>query len=295
MNSARTYFRALRIPFLSASVLPYCLGAVAAGINNFFVFVLGLLGVACVHLSANLINDYSDSLSGADWQDLNYYGFFGGSKLIQEGVLNERFYLINSCIFAILAAIVAIYLTLYLKSIVILMFLLLGLLGGISYSVKPISLSSRCFGEFTVFICFGFLSVFGGYYLQLLELANLNVLLLAFVSASLTTIILVVNEIPDYETDLKVLKYNLLYMFGKSGAKVICYILFAIIIVSLFLLYNLSYVNKQILFIFFLLPLPIKLMKIIPYCTNKENAILAAKISIILHAIVHCFCIWSII
>ena len=96
--------RALRLPFLSASVLPFVAGSLfARGDRNPAGFVLGLIAVGATHLSANLINDYADSKSGADWKDRKYYGFFGGSKLIQEGVLKESFYLKTAVFFAVLA------------------------------------------------------------------------------------------------------------------------------------------------------------------------------------------------
>ncbi|MFA5096893.1 MAG: hypothetical protein WC478_06095, partial [Candidatus Omnitrophota bacterium] len=81
--------RALRLPFISASILPFVFGSLIARQDfNMLGFTLGLLAVIFTHLSANLINDYFDSKSGVDWRDGNFYGFFGGSKLIQEGALS---------------------------------------------------------------------------------------------------------------------------------------------------------------------------------------------------------------
>mgnify|MGYP001163231979 CR=1 FL=1 len=75
--------RALRVPFLSASVLPFVFGA-AIERHGFhpWGFLLGLGACVSTHLSSNLINDYADSKSGADWQDRKFYQFFGGSQLI---------------------------------------------------------------------------------------------------------------------------------------------------------------------------------------------------------------------
>ena len=91
--SLADYIRALRLPFTTASVLPFIAGSLLAkatfGIGP---FILGLISVVMTHLGSNLINDYADSKSGADWQDKKFYTFFGGSKLIQEGVFLETFY-----------------------------------------------------------------------------------------------------------------------------------------------------------------------------------------------------------
>jgi 1,4-dihydroxy-2-naphthoate octaprenyltransferase len=96
--------RALRLPFILASILPFIAGSLFARPHeNGVGFLLGLITVGYTHLSANLINDYADSRSGADWKNRQYYGLFGGSKLIQEGVLDEGFYLGAAVFFAALA------------------------------------------------------------------------------------------------------------------------------------------------------------------------------------------------
>src|SRR5437763_501003 len=93
--------RALRLPFFSASALPFVFGSLISWpVFNVATFCLGLVGAVSAHLSANLINDYADSLSKADWQDRAFYGFFGGSKLIQEGVFSEQLYLKLATLFA---------------------------------------------------------------------------------------------------------------------------------------------------------------------------------------------------
>ena len=72
--------RALRLPFITASILPFIAGSLLAQDDfSFLMFFLGLLTVVMTHLGANLINDYSDSRSGADWKDNKFYGLFGGS------------------------------------------------------------------------------------------------------------------------------------------------------------------------------------------------------------------------
>ena len=61
--------RALRFPFITASVLPFVLGSlIERGDFSFVKFFLGLIAVVCAHLSANLINDYADSKSQAVWR-----------------------------------------------------------------------------------------------------------------------------------------------------------------------------------------------------------------------------------
>jgi 1,4-dihydroxy-2-naphthoate octaprenyltransferase len=63
----KNIIRALRFPFLCASVLPFVFGSLIQKHNfNLSGFLLGLVAVMGTHLSANLINDYADSKSGVD-------------------------------------------------------------------------------------------------------------------------------------------------------------------------------------------------------------------------------------
>ena len=93
-DNLKNIIRALRLPFAAVSVLPFVFGSLLDW-PYFDIprFILGLIAAVGTHLGANLINDYADSKSGADWQDKRFFGFFGGSKLIQENVFSQRFYL----------------------------------------------------------------------------------------------------------------------------------------------------------------------------------------------------------
>ena len=85
---------AVRLPFAAVGIIAFLLGSLIS-LPHFhaLLFCLGLAAVIATHLGANLINDYADSATGVDWQDLTAYGFFGGSKLIQKRIFSEAFYL----------------------------------------------------------------------------------------------------------------------------------------------------------------------------------------------------------
>lgn len=59
-TSLKNLIRALRLPFITASALPFIFGSLAAQ-NEFKLlnFALGLIAVIAAHLSANPINDYA--------------------------------------------------------------------------------------------------------------------------------------------------------------------------------------------------------------------------------------------
>jgi 1,4-dihydroxy-2-naphthoate octaprenyltransferase len=161
-----------------------------------------------MHLSANLINDYSDSMSTADWQDKTFYGFFGGSKLIQEGVLPEKFYLKSAIVFAVISFLAIISLAIILKSLLIISLFLIILFLSWSYSIKPLQLVYHYLGEIIIFVLFGPALVMGGYFLQTGTFPDLKSFLLSLPFGLLTTAILYVNEIPDRADDEKAGKFT---------------------------------------------------------------------------------------
>ena len=209
--------RALRLPFLSASLLPFIAGTFLwHGDINWLGFFLGFVAVASTHLAANLINDYADSRSGADWKDLKFYGFFGGSKLIQENVLPEKFYLKSSLIFFAVAFFAVILLALGMKSNKVFFYYLIIVALGIFYSVKPIIFSYRRLGEAVVFILFGPACVMGAYFIQSQSFPNLDSFILSLPFGFFTMAILLANEVADYPEDFKSKKYNLISLCGQA-------------------------------------------------------------------------------
>ncbi len=198
----RLLARALRLPFLTVSVLPYVFGAVAApGPLQPGLFLLGLLTVACAHLAANLANDYGDARTGADARDPDYYGFFGGSKLIQQGVLAPSFYGRAAIFFGAIALVAgtAALLTAGSPSLVLVLFAALGL--GLAYTLPPLRLSYRRLGEAAVFLLFGPACVAAGAAVQGWTLAAPAIWLLSLPFGFLAAAVLVANEVPDATVD----------------------------------------------------------------------------------------------
>ena len=207
--SAKNIIRALRLPFVSARALPFIFGSlISRGHFNSAVFFLGLAAVVSTHLSSNLINDYADSKSRADWQDRRFFGFFGGSKLIQEGVFTERFYILLSLFFAFLAALTVTALAIMLKSVFIILIFPVVIFLGWAYSAKPLQFSYRRMGEIVIFILFGPVLVMGGYFLQTGIFPDVKSFMLSLPFGLLTTAILYANEVPDLKDDEKAGKFT---------------------------------------------------------------------------------------
>ncbi|MFC1667778.1 prenyltransferase [Chlamydiota bacterium] len=218
------FLRALRVPFLSASVLPFMFGSFLERTQfSLLIFVMGLFSVIFIHLGANLINDYSDSRTGADWKDCTYYGFFGGSKLIQENVYSEFFYLVTALVCFVIGGGGVLIITLVRNDFRILIYFLFIVFFAWNYSEWPLKCAYHGYGEFVLFILFGPVLVMGGYFLQTNIFPDIKSFLASIPCGLVTVILLVVNEIPDYKEDILTDKRNWISLVkAKNGYLLVC-------------------------------------------------------------------------
>ena len=218
--------RAMRLPFIAASVLPFIFGSlIAKPTFNFLTFLLGLVAAASCHLSANIINDYADSKSGADWQDKTFFGFFGGSKLIQEGALSEKFYFNLASFFALLSGVCIVLLAFILKSVSVVGFFLLIIVLSWAYSQKPLQFVYRRIGEVFIFILFGPALVMGGYFIQAKVFPHWPSFFLSLPIAAFITNVLFANEVPDFPQDEAAGKLAWVSITGPKYAYILYFLL----------------------------------------------------------------------
>ncbi|MGM0599553.1 MAG: prenyltransferase [Candidatus Rifleibacteriota bacterium] len=213
----KQFIRALRLPFTSACLLPFLFAFVRSSKNiDPVLLILGAITVTATHLSANLINDAADSKTGVDNLDENYYGFFGGSKLIQEGKLSVSWYYKAAVISAICSAACLLTISILINRWETPFLYLLVLAFAWQYSCKPLALAYRGLGEITVFILFGPICIAGGSFFAGTGYPDIELLIISTIFGFLTSGILVANEIPDAETDAKGGKNTLVV---KTGAE----------------------------------------------------------------------------
>ncbi len=293
----KNLIRALRLPFCTASILPFIFGSLLTPeelrAEN---FILGFFAVLFTHLSANLINDYADSRSGVDWQDKRFYGFFGGSKLIQEKVFSERFYLFASIICFFLAFLCVIILSITLRSIFIIVIYLIIIFLSASYSRKPLQFSYRRMGEVIIFLLFGPALVMGGYFIQTKIFPTLEGLILSLPFGFLTTAILFANEVPDFTEDTKAKKLTWVSITGPEKAYLCYSSLIACAFLSILLGIVLGYLNPIALISFiFILP-AFKSAKILKkFFNDKSRLTESSKLTIAIQAFVSLILILGVI
>jgi 1,4-dihydroxy-2-naphthoate octaprenyltransferase len=279
--------RALRLPFLSASVIPFIFGSLIPGNRfNFPGFLFGILCAACTHLSANLINDYADSKSGVDWQDRNFYNFFGGSKLIQEKVFSEEFYLMLALFFATLAAIFAVLLALAIKNLSVIGFYLIIIALGWLYTQKPLQFSYHKVGEIFVFILFGPVIVMGAYFIQSGIFPDAKSFILSLPFGFLTCAILFANEVPDYGDDKKAAKFTWVSLTGLKCAFMLYAALIACAFFTVWLGITLKYITPVAVLSFLLIIPAIQAAYILKkYPSDKIKLMTSSKITILIQGL----------
>jgi 1,4-dihydroxy-2-naphthoate octaprenyltransferase len=220
MPSLPVYLRALRLPFLTGSMFPVTVGTALAywseHVWDFRFFGLTALGVASLHLGANLINDYYDAF-GSDPLNLHATPFSGGSRVIQNQELGLE--TVRTMAYLFLALGIGCGLTvIFMGRPWVALLGLLGLLAGLFYSASPLQLMSSGLGEGLIFLAFGPLLSLGTFYVQTGKMAPMGAavgLPLAF----LITAIIWINEFPDLEADTAAAKRHLVVRLGLKRSR----------------------------------------------------------------------------
>ena len=242
-----------RMPFTSASLLPiFAVGAYFAGVGddlfNITNFILCIFGVLIAHLSVNVLNDYFDVKDGTDEENSEYFQqVSGGSRAIELGLITLQGTKKLGTILTFVALLIGgIVLTLTnpanVNSVVIIA--LAGLFLGYFYTAPPLRLvARRGLGELTIFLAFGPLITLGtAFAISNQDLASsehlINCLLIGIPMGLLTTNILLINEFPDMNSDMKTNKNHLVVTFGKKNSRWIYLTILLLSILSTYLLAN---------------------------------------------------------
>ena len=219
-SRARLWLRSFRAPFLVASLVPACVGGLAAWqMRSAFdlpLFLWALLGATAIHVAANMANDAWDFRSGNDLAVRHRNPFAGGSRVLTQGVLDPRLHLAVAMLFLATGSLIG----LYLVSIVGWPLLGLGLFGVIvayAYVGPPLRLAHHGVGEVAVGLEFGPVVLLGTYYV-LTRAFDPPAVILSASMGLLVTGILWINEFPDISADESVGKRTLVVRLGVPRA-----------------------------------------------------------------------------
>ncbi len=225
---------ALRVPFLTASLIPVLLGTAIAwsttGTLHWGFFLLTLLAGLLIHSGTNVINDYTDHKSGNDEVNREFVRpFSGGSRVIQLGLLTPLEVLSGAIFFFLLSAAIGFYLA-WARGALILGLGAIGLVSAIFYTGGPFNWAKRGIGELLIGLNFGILMTLGAYYVQAQSFSWLPVIAAIPVSLLIAAVVYI-NEFPDYTADKQVGKNTLVVRLGREKAV----ILYALVMVAVYL------------------------------------------------------------
>ncbi len=219
------WFALSRPPFHSVGVLPFVLGGVVAwrraGAFRWDVCAWGVLGVVLVMLATYYAGEYWDYAEDMLSARAGPSRFAGGSRVLQRGLLPRHAALWASLVSLLLAAGVGLVLQFgYRTGPWTIPLGVVGMLGGFFYSTRPVRWVRTGFGELWIALCYGWLPVAVGYYLQAGEIAPLVHRLAVPIGLTIFNVILL-NEFPDYRADLATAKTNLAVRLGRERASVL--------------------------------------------------------------------------
>jgi 1,4-dihydroxy-2-naphthoate octaprenyltransferase len=219
-SSRILWVKALRAPFIVASLIPLGIGASLAllhlGTLNSFLLLLTVVGGSALHISTNMLNDFFDFKSGNDLAVDHRNPFAGGGRVLPTGMISHRSHFAVALSFLAVGSLIGMYLFL-LRGLLLLLIGLVGIFSLFFYVGPPLKLAHHGVGEFIVGLNFGPVIVLGTYLVQtgridpVAGLASIPVGLLV-------TAILWVNEFPDVEADLAVGKRTLMARLGRRAS-----------------------------------------------------------------------------
>jgi 1,4-dihydroxy-2-naphthoate polyprenyltransferase len=221
---SKEWIGAARVKTLPAAFSPVLIGAALAFAHSQFSLVITMVALFCallIQIGTNFANDYYDFVKGADTTDRVGFVRSTASGVIQPGTMLSAAWIVMG-----LAFVSGLYLVWH-GGMVILLIGILSIGFGIIYTGGPFPLAYNGLGDLFVFIFFGFVAVTGTYYVNTLEF-NMQAFWASISAGSLTTSILVVNNLRDTITDKTAGKKTLGVRFGDKFLKIEFLILMAL-------------------------------------------------------------------
>ena len=275
----KNFIKAARLRTLPLSISGIILGgflAMSDGLFNGVIFSLALITTIGFQVISNFANDYGDGVKGTDAIRI------GEERMVSSGKISPmqmKKAIMISVILTIIFALFLIYESFGLSNFgYSLLFFILGIVSvvaAIKYTVGNLAYGYSGFGDVFVFLFFGLLSVLGSYFLFTKEIYFL-LTLPAISIGLLSTAVLNLNNMRDYQNDKKSKKNTIVVKIGLKAAKRYHYSLLLLSFIS-----AVSYVvitfTKTVQFIFLLAYIPLVIHALFVY-NNKEELRLDAEL-----------------
>jgi len=212
-------FRLRTLPLaLSNTIIGSCLAA-ADDKFRWSVFGLAALTTVLLQIMSNMANDYGDFVNGKDTAER-----IGPKRMVQSGEITPKTMLRGIIAIGLLCAVSGVSLIIIgTEGIPVANMLLFGLLGlaaiaaAIKYTVGKNPYGYRGLGDIFVFIFFGLVGVVGTYFLHT-QMFRWDILLPASAIGLLSTGVLNMNNMRDYEADKNAGKTTIVVAMGVEKA-----------------------------------------------------------------------------
>jgi 1,4-dihydroxy-2-naphthoate polyprenyltransferase len=237
MRSWRAGFKALRLPSLVIAGFSCALGIVLAWhdgrgdlVNAIAVMAAGL----ALQAGVNLVNDFFEFRQKKVHDKISTYGFSADDRQFLEVLI----FLVGIAFFG-LTGLLGLLLA-WRSGWPVLLFGLFGWAGGFFYTGEPLNYKRRGLAVALVFFIMGVIMITGAYYAVSGTFSWLSVLSSVPVSF-LISLILLANELRDFEADTKFGIRTLAVRIGYRRAAIVYCVLLACAYVSPAILYLLGY------------------------------------------------------
>jgi 1,4-dihydroxy-2-naphthoate octaprenyltransferase len=223
MSNVKAWIEAARLKTLPLAVSSPLMGSFLAWADGNFrwsVFILATTTTLLLQVLSNFANDYGDFKSGVD-----YNSRVGPQRMVQSGQISpkqmKKGLLVNIAL-AFISGVLLIYFGTKGKDIAVaLFFLLLGIIAivaAIKYTVGKNPYGYRGLGDIFVFLFFGLAGVIGTHFLHTGAFNPWHIMPAAAIGL-LSTGVLNLNNLRDYESDKAASKRTMVVWLGNRKAK----------------------------------------------------------------------------
>ena len=226
MNKIKFWIDNARPISLPQSMLPALTAvALSVGAGSFSVIaaIVSVIGVICLHLGMNLLDDWYDYKVGSAEarQAVANEGFRGRMikyPYLTSGAATPAQLLKAVACFLGIAALMGLV-VIYLRGWMVLGWMAAGLLVGVSYSGWPLKLGFRGLGELVIFLMFGPLMMTGVYF-AITGTVDLKITWLSIAVGLLVTNIVYSHSVLDAVPDQKMGKKTMAHLMGSGKGQI---------------------------------------------------------------------------
>jgi len=266
------WLQAVRAFSFPASLVPVFVGtALAFSSGEDVAWMLLPLVVICSVLfqaGTNVVSDYFDFINGVD-KDYTY----GSSRVLVEKLLEPKELLVGGLVLFATGILLG-FILIALRGWPMLIIGVIGFLGGLFYTAKPVGYKYIAIGDIMVFILMGPLMVLGSF-LALTGKYHHSVLLISLPVGFLVAAILFGNNLRDIKHDTQAGVKTIAALLGHTRARFGYYILIAAAYIAVILMTSFNLLSIWSLLVIISCPLAIKNIKAIKTSRPDNNEIIA--------------------